>query len=98
MDQFYMVIFYISPFSCITLSHCLYYEIQHHPHKLYSQPMSDIAIDIENPITLEGHLQCAALEKPIDLSKDLVYFGQTAESVCMEHLKRDPSDPVSSRK
>ncbi|KAM3578449.1 ATP-dependent 3'-5' DNA helicase [Umbelopsis sp. WA50703] len=66
----------------------------HHPHKLYSQPMSDIAIDIENPITLEGHLQCAALEKPIDLSKDLVYFGQTAESVCMEHLKRDPSDPL----
>ncbi|KAJ2959119.1 hypothetical protein NQZ79_g5404 [Umbelopsis isabellina] len=64
-----------------------------HPDELYSQPMSDTVIDIENPITLEGHLQCAALEKPIDLSTDLVYFGQSAESICMEHLRRDPSDP-----
>lgn len=56
--------------------------------------MSDTALDIENPIILEGHLQCAALEKPIDLSTDLVYFGQAAESICREHLRRDPSNPV----
>lgn len=76
-------------FTLITLL-----RMQNHPDELYSQPMSDTVIDIENPITLEGHLQCAALEKPIDLSTDLVYFGQSAESICMEHLRRDPSDPV----
>lgn len=50
--------------------------------------MSDIAVDVENPMVLEGHLQCAAIERPIDLSRDRVYFGAEIDSICQEHLIR----------
>jgi len=52
-------------------------------------------VDIDSPIILEGHLQCAALERPINLSTDLLYFGSEAKGICKEHLVSDPSDGVS---
>lgn len=61
---------------------------QRQPHELYNKPLSAITVDVENPLILEGHLQCAAVEKPIDILRDLVYFGNETESICKEHLVR----------
>ncbi|CAO3696258.1 unnamed protein product [Umbelopsis ramanniana] len=58
------------------------------PDELFNKGMQDIAVDIDSPLILEGHLQCAANEQPIDLTRDCDYFGEEARNICKDHLVR----------
>jgi DEAD/DEAH box helicase domain-containing protein len=59
---------------------------QRQPDELFNKGMQSIAVDIDSPLILEGHLQCAANEQPIDLTRDCAYFGEAARSICKDHL------------
>lgn len=47
-----------------------------------------MSLELENPLVLESHLQCAAEELMIDLSRDTFYFGSTTAEICEQHLTK----------
>ena len=59
------------------------------PDDLFSMPNAEPQIDLANVITFEAHLQCAALELPINPSEDAVYFGNDLARLCEDHLVKD---------
>ena len=61
------------------------------PRELFQSVAESVALDVNNELTLEGHLQCAAAESPFDLETDAEYFPGTLESIktlCQTHLLR----------
>ncbi|OZJ06860.1 hypothetical protein BZG36_00217 [Bifiguratus adelaidae] len=65
-----------------------------HPDDLYSRPHANINIDWMNPLVIESHLQCAAVEQPIHIDYDRKFFGDRAEEICKEHLLFNPEHQV----
>ncbi|GAA98907.1 uncharacterized protein L969DRAFT_76721 [Mixia osmundae IAM 14324] len=59
------------------------------PDELFSKPDAQLSVDLENPIVLEGHLQCAAQEMPVKPEDDEVYFGAMMKEICKERLLPD---------
>lgn len=59
-----------------------------HPSELFEKPNAEVVLDIENPLVLESHLQCAAFELPISLSEDLQYFGPLMTNLVLARLKK----------
>jgi len=59
-----------------------------HPDELFTKPNLEAQIDLENPLILEGHLQCAANEMPLQPSDD-VYFGPAMLSIAEERMVKD---------
>lgn len=60
-----------------------------YPQELYTKPDAELSLDLENEIVLEGHLQCAADEMPIDPKEDQAYFGQNLLELCRTKLVAD---------
>ncbi|KAG7897923.1 hypothetical protein KL935_004798 [Ogataea polymorpha] len=63
-----------------------------HPEEFVNSNYPDLALDFENVVVLEGHLQCAAFERPLDDSTiDKRYFGNPAlvKQVCEARLEYD---------
>jgi len=58
------------------------------PAELWTAPFSKVAFDLGNPIVLEGHVQCAAKEMPIEAG-DGQYFGDDLPRICAEQLVAD---------
>lgn len=74
------------------------------PEELLQGTVSDIIMDLENPLILEvgtyrpitfrsrqslqAHLQCAGTEMPIT-SEDEQYFGPMMKEVCENRLSKD---------
>lgn len=52
-----------------------------HPAELFTRPNLSLALDLENPGILEGHVQCAAHELPVCPSRDRLYFGPALASI-----------------
>jgi len=50
--------------------------IAHRPDYLFERPVEEAVIDADNPYVLQGHLVCAAAERPLDES-DKAYFGSS---------------------
>ncbi|VUG18577.1 HRQ1 [Brettanomyces bruxellensis] len=67
-----------------------------HPKELIKADYPDLALDFENVLVLEGHLQCAAFETPLakDLKLEEPFFCdyKKLENVVKRRLVLDPSD------
>lgn len=59
------------------------------PDRIYDSPFDSIHLDLENPIVLEGHVQVAADEMPINPVEDAVYFGSLLPQICEQKLVGD---------
>lgn len=52
-----------------------------------SDSYQDLVLDFSNPLVLEGHLQCAAFELPINIERDRKYFDEESlTKICNEKL------------
>ncbi|PWW74307.1 P-loop containing nucleoside triphosphate hydrolase protein, partial [Tuber magnatum] len=56
------------------------------PSEIFTKPNAELQVDLENPVILEGHLQCAAHEVPINLLEDPQYFGSKLEDLAKSKL------------
>ncbi|KAM7254104.1 hypothetical protein ACFE04_031786 [Oxalis oulophora] len=73
-----------------------------YPEKLFRSPTECNHIHAENPLVLEQHLICAALEHPLSLIYDEKYFGSGLDRAvtCLKnkgYLSCDPSRDSSAR-
>lgn len=59
------------------------------PDDLFSRPNAELHIYLDNIITFEAHVQCAAFELPIKLNEDTLYFGHGLTQLCENHLIQD---------
>jgi len=59
------------------------------PGELFTKPNSELQIDLANELILEGHVQCAAFEMPIQPDQDSVYFGEKLPGLAATRLVRD---------
>lgn len=60
-----------------------------HPDEIFASPYNELSIDLNNPIVLEAHLQCAADELPLHPVDDLIYFGSSLPELCASRLIGD---------
>ncbi|KAM0786192.1 hypothetical protein ACM66B_006997 [Microbotryomycetes sp. NB124-2] len=59
------------------------------PDEIFASPFTQLTLDLENPIVLEAHIQCAANEVPIQIEADTKYFGPKLAKICQERLIGD---------
>ncbi|GAA5874366.1 hypothetical protein JCM1840_001361 [Sporobolomyces johnsonii] len=61
------------------------------PDLIFTSPFQELALDLENPIVREAHVQCAADEIPLDPDEDARFFGdgEALAQICRERLVRD---------
>jgi DEAD/DEAH box helicase domain-containing protein len=59
-----------------------------HPDDLFDKPTPDLVINLESPLVIEAHLQCAAFEMPLS-SDDACWFGPLTTTLCETKLVRD---------
>ncbi|KAK6361007.1 hypothetical protein TWF730_007122 [Orbilia blumenaviensis] len=59
------------------------------PELIRTAPNPSLHIDLENILVLEGHVQCAAFEMPINTEQDQKYFGSTLKALAEERLVKD---------
>ncbi|KAL4979908.1 hypothetical protein BDW66DRAFT_156953 [Aspergillus desertorum] len=59
------------------------------PEELFSKPNCELQVDLSNELVLEGHVQCAAFELPINPEDDQVYFGPQLSEFASTRLVRD---------
>ncbi|GAA5988689.1 hypothetical protein JCM5350_003851 [Sporobolomyces pararoseus] len=59
------------------------------PDLIFTSPFQELQLDLENPIVLEAHIQCAADEIPIDPTDDQLYFGDKLAPICRDRLISD---------
>ncbi|MCJ1307871.1 hypothetical protein MMC25_001519 [Agyrium rufum] len=63
------------------------------PDEIFTKPNCALNVDLENPLVLEGHIQCAAFEMPIRLPSDAKFFGDAVETITKDRLIQDPNNP-----
>lgn len=59
------------------------------PDEIFTRPNCELQVDLCNVLALEGHVQCAAYEMPVNKEKDQRYFGKQLTEVCEERLTMD---------
>jgi DEAD/DEAH box helicase domain-containing protein len=61
------------------------------PEEIFIQPDTVLSVDLTNDFVLESHLQCAAMEMPLQPAEDAKYFGDEAaiEVLCKTRLEID---------
>jgi len=59
------------------------------PDEIFTKPNSALQVDLENLLVLEGHIQCASYEMPINTEADQVYFGSLLPRLARERMRRD---------
>ncbi|KAK4554550.1 ATP-dependent 3'-5' DNA helicase [Recurvomyces mirabilis] len=59
------------------------------PDEIFTKPNCELQVDLTNLLVLEGHIQCAAYEMPINPDEDDKYFGKQLPSICSERLRKD---------
>jgi DEAD/DEAH box helicase domain-containing protein len=59
------------------------------PDEIFTKPNSELQVDLENLLVLEGHIQCAAHEMPVQLVEDKKYFGHLLPSIANERMRKD---------
>jgi DEAD/DEAH box helicase domain-containing protein len=60
------------------------------PSEIFTKPNCALQVDLENMLVVEGHVQCAAHEIPINVETDTAYFGPLLPKVARERMRRDP--------
>ncbi|KAL4931330.1 uncharacterized protein BDV17DRAFT_280236 [Aspergillus undulatus] len=59
------------------------------PEELFSKPNCELQVDLTNELVLEGHVQCAAFELPLQPETDAIYFGPQLSEFAATRLKKD---------
>lgn len=59
------------------------------PDKIFTKPNCELQVDLENMLVLEGHVQCAAYEIPINAEADKAYFGSLLPKIARERMRQD---------
>jgi DEAD/DEAH box helicase domain-containing protein len=59
------------------------------PDEIFTKPNCALQVDLENMLVLEGHVQCAAHEMPINVDVDTEYFGPLLPKIARERMRRD---------
>ncbi|GAA5820197.1 hypothetical protein JCM10212_004915 [Sporobolomyces blumeae] len=59
------------------------------PDLIFTSPFQELQLDLDNPIVLEAHIQCAASEMPVHPEDDALYFGDRLGQICRERLVAD---------
>ncbi|KAH0294219.1 P-loop containing nucleoside triphosphate hydrolase protein [Aureobasidium namibiae CBS 147.97] len=59
------------------------------PDEIFTKPNCQLQVDLENMLVLEGHVQCAANEMPIQPKEDEVYFGKLLTDIARDRMRRD---------
>ncbi|KAH9877009.1 hypothetical protein IAQ61_002370 [Plenodomus lingam] len=59
------------------------------PDEIFTKPNCALQVDLTNMLVLEGHLQCAAHELPINLETDVAYFGPFLPKIAKERMRQD---------
>ncbi|KAF2002339.1 P-loop containing nucleoside triphosphate hydrolase protein [Amniculicola lignicola CBS 123094] len=59
------------------------------PDEIFTKPNCELQVDLENLLVLEGHIQCAAHEMPINPSVDTPYFGPLLAKIARDRMRRD---------
>ena len=59
-----------------------------HPDELFTRPNLAAQVDLENPLVLEAHLQCAAFEMPLQPVDDQ-YFGSQMLDIAEQKMVKD---------
>ncbi|KAM0747754.1 P-loop containing nucleoside triphosphate hydrolase protein [Meredithblackwellia eburnea MCA 4105] len=59
------------------------------PASLFDSPYNSVSLDLNNPIVLEAHLQCAADEMPVHPVDDVSFFGEQLSELCESRLIAD---------
>ena len=58
------------------------------PDELFTKPNLEAQVDLQNPLILEGHLQCAAHEMPLQ-PNDEIYFGNQMLDIAEQRMIKD---------
>lgn len=58
------------------------------PNELFTKPNCELQVDLANELILEGHVQCAAFEMPIQPDEDTVYFGKQLMALAVTRLAK----------
>ena len=59
------------------------------PDEIFTKPNSELQVDLENILVLEGHIQCAAFELPINPAVDTPFFGPLLPKIARERMRKD---------
>nr|POE87764.1 atp-dependent helicase hrq1 [Quercus suber] len=59
------------------------------PDEIFTKPNCELQVDLTNVLVLEGHIQCAAFEMPINPDSDQIYFTKQLSEICAERLVKD---------
>ncbi|KAF2098876.1 P-loop containing nucleoside triphosphate hydrolase protein [Rhizodiscina lignyota] len=59
------------------------------PDEIFTKPNSELQVDLENLLVLEGHVQCAAYEMPIHPEDDKKYFGDLLPTIANDRMRKD---------
>lgn len=61
------------------------------PDEIFTKPNCELQVDLTNELVVEGHVQCAAFEMPIQTtSTDSQYLGKNLVEICESRLVPDP--------
>jgi DEAD/DEAH box helicase domain-containing protein len=60
------------------------------PDEIFTKPNCELQVDLTNELVVEGHIQCAAFEMPIQPDEDTKFLGKMLPEICSERLIYDP--------
>lgn len=60
-----------------------------HPEDIFNKPDKRLVVDIDNPLVLLPHLQCAAHELPLHVERDIQYFGPSLPDLVQQLVRDD---------
>ncbi|KIW99933.1 uncharacterized protein Z518_10861 [Rhinocladiella mackenziei CBS 650.93] len=60
------------------------------PDEIFTKPNCELQVDLRNELVVEGHIQCAAFEMPIQPDEDIKFLGKLLPEICAERLAGDP--------
>lgn len=59
------------------------------PELIFTQPHAPLWVDTQNEFVLSSHIQCAALEVPIEVQEDTAFFGPRLDALALQQLEKD---------
>jgi DEAD/DEAH box helicase domain-containing protein len=60
------------------------------PNEIFTKPNSELQVDLTNELVVEGHIQCAAYEMPIQPEEDVKFLGKQLPEIAATRLIYDP--------
>ncbi|RMZ84256.1 hypothetical protein DV738_g802, partial [Chaetothyriales sp. CBS 135597] len=61
-----------------------------HPDEIFTKENCELQVDLSNELVVEGHIQCAAYEMPVQAEEDIKFLGKQLPEICRSRLRYDP--------